>query len=143
MCKSSSSNLAHRTVSWWRRISLMTFTWLAAARVNLSVTAFPVQLVWDMTLCSLLDPVGHCVANEKYIGQLKETFATSVPSRIAAFFGEPIQVQHSCSMKQSIFLESDVGALTNNMGFICVFDFFFTGSGWICAVSQKLPEGGL
>lgn len=38
-------------------------------------------------------PTGHCMANDQYIGQLKETFATSVPSRIAAFFGEPIQVQ--------------------------------------------------
>lgn len=27
-----------------------------------------------------------------YINQLKEVFATSVPSQIAAFFGEPIQV---------------------------------------------------
>ncbi len=43
----------------------------------------------------LFDPTGHCMANEKYIGQLKETFATSVPSRIAAFFGEPIQVLYS------------------------------------------------
>lgn len=34
------------------------------------------------------------MANEQYIAQLKETFATSVPSRIAAFFGEPIQVHH-------------------------------------------------
>lgn len=42
----------------------------------------------------LFDPVGQCVANEQYIAQLKETFATSVPSRIAAFFGEPIQVHH-------------------------------------------------
>lgn len=30
-----------------------------------------------------------------YISQLKEVFATSVPSRIAAFFGEPIQVGYS------------------------------------------------
>lgn len=30
-----------------------------------------------------------------YIGQLKEVFATSVPSRIAAFFGEPIQVGYT------------------------------------------------
>lgn len=42
----------------------------------------------------LFDPVGQCVANEQYIAQLKETFATSVPSQIAAFFGEPIQVRH-------------------------------------------------
>ncbi|KAF7670422.1 hypothetical protein LDENG_00124710 [Lucifuga dentata] len=34
---------------------------------------------------------GHCMANDLYIGQLKETFATSVPRQIAAFFGEPIQ----------------------------------------------------
>lgn len=33
------------------------------------------------------------MANEQYIAQLKETFATSVPNRIAAFIGEPIQVQ--------------------------------------------------
>lgn len=32
------------------------------------------------------------MANEQYIDQLKETLTTSVPSRIAAFFGEPIQV---------------------------------------------------
>lgn len=44
---------------------------------------------------SVLDPAGHCIANEQYIGQLKETFATSVPQQIAAFFGEPIQVQYS------------------------------------------------
>lgn len=50
--------------------------------------------VYSKELCSLLDPTGHCMANEQYIGQLQETFATSVPSRIAAFFGEPIQVQH-------------------------------------------------
>lgn len=42
----------------------------------------------------IFDLIGHCVANEQYIGQLKETFATSVPSRIAAFFGEPIQVRN-------------------------------------------------
>lgn len=35
---------------------------------------------------------GDCVANEQYIRQLKETLATSVPPRIAAFFAEPIQV---------------------------------------------------
>ena len=40
-------------------------------------------------------PTGHCMANEQYIGQLKDTFATSVPSRIAAFFAEPIQVPRS------------------------------------------------
>lgn len=39
-------------------------------------------------------PAGSCMANERYIGQLKETFATSVPSRIAAFFSEPIQVSY-------------------------------------------------
>ena len=35
------------------------------------------------------------MANEQYIGQLNETFATSVPSQIAAFFAEPIQVLYS------------------------------------------------
>lgn len=32
------------------------------------------------------------MANDKYIGDLKESFATSLPSRIAGFFAEPIQV---------------------------------------------------
>ena len=32
------------------------------------------------------------MANDKYIGQLDETFATSLPSRVAGFFAEPIQV---------------------------------------------------
>jgi len=41
-----------------------------------------------ISLCHL----GQCEANDQYIGQLKETFATSLPSRIAAFFAEPIQV---------------------------------------------------
>lgn len=42
------------------------------------------------------------MANEQYIGQLKETFATSVPNRIAAFFGEPIQVQYSVVAKNLV-----------------------------------------
>ncbi|XP_012992451.2 alanine--glyoxylate aminotransferase 2, mitochondrial isoform X2 [Esox lucius] len=45
----------------------------------------PIQTIRN---CSC--PQGLCMANDKYIGQLKEVFATSVPSRIAAFFGEPI-----------------------------------------------------
>lgn len=54
----------------------------------------------------LLYATGHCMANEHYIGQLKETFATSMPTRIAGFFGEPIQVQYSChsSTKKNIQL---------------------------------------
>uniref|UniRef100_A0AAX7UA79 Alanine--glyoxylate aminotransferase 2, mitochondrial n=1 Tax=Astatotilapia calliptera TaxID=8154 RepID=A0AAX7UA79_ASTCA len=48
----------------------------------------PVQTIRECTCAQ-----GHCMANEQYIAQLKETFATSVPNRIAAFFGEPIQVQ--------------------------------------------------
>ena len=32
------------------------------------------------------------MAKDQYIGQLNEAFATSLPSRIAAFFAEPIQV---------------------------------------------------
>lgn len=42
-----------------------------------------------MSFCLFL---GHCQANDKYIDQLKEVFDTTVPRRIAAFFGEPIQV---------------------------------------------------
>lgn len=57
------------------------------------VTSHKLYLLCYMNVF-LLDPVGQCVANEQYIAQLKETFATSVPSRIAAFFGEPIQVHH-------------------------------------------------
>uniref|UniRef100_A0A665UDM4 Alanine--glyoxylate aminotransferase 2, mitochondrial n=1 Tax=Echeneis naucrates TaxID=173247 RepID=A0A665UDM4_ECHNA len=46
----------------------------------------PVQTIRE---CSCAH--GHCMANEQYIKQLKETFATSLPSQIAAFFAEPIQ----------------------------------------------------
>lgn len=46
-----------------------------------------------MCFCLFL---GHCQANDKYIDQLKEVFDTTVPPRIAAFFGEPIQVCHYC-----------------------------------------------
>ena len=44
---------------------------------------------------SLLYATGHCMANDQYIGQLKETLATSTPTRIAGFFGEPLQVMYS------------------------------------------------
>lgn len=52
----------------------------------------------------LFAPIGHCMANEQYIGQLKETFATSVPSQIAAFFGEPIQVLQYYSLTRNVVL---------------------------------------
>lgn len=49
-------------------------------------------LVYMCVFLCLFHVTGSCMANDQYIGQLKETLATSVPSRIAAFFGEPIQV---------------------------------------------------
>lgn len=39
------------------------------------------------------------MAKDQYINQLRETFATSVPSRIAAFFGEPIQVSRTKTLQ--------------------------------------------
>lgn len=51
-----------------------------------------------------LAPAGQCMAKDQYISQLRETFATSVPSRIAAFFAEPIQVSRTKkTQKQSEF----------------------------------------
>lgn len=44
---------------------------------------------------TVFDPAGQCMAKDQYIGQLNEAFATSLPSRIAAFFAEPIQVLYS------------------------------------------------
>lgn len=84
----------------------MTFTWPVTARVYETTcrwsSLFNSSGLGYDTFFSLLDPGGHCVANEQYIGQLKETFATSVPSRIAAFFGEPIQVQYSAAWEKVV-----------------------------------------
>ena len=45
------------------------------------------------------------MANDKYIGQLDETFATSLPSRVAAFFAEPIQVPATCVCEEVSMLQ--------------------------------------
>lgn len=56
---------------------------------------FPIRAIFIITSTKgtfFFDPAGQCMAKDQYIGQLNEAFATSLPSRIAAFFAEPIQV---------------------------------------------------
>ncbi|XP_010787517.1 alanine--glyoxylate aminotransferase 2, mitochondrial [Notothenia coriiceps] len=71
---------------------------------------------------------GHCMANDQYIGQLKETFATSVPSRIAAFFGEPIQGVGGAVQYPKNYLK-DAYKLVREKGGVCIADEVQTGFG--------------
>ncbi|XP_030625919.1 alanine--glyoxylate aminotransferase 2, mitochondrial isoform X2 [Chanos chanos] len=76
----------------------------------------PVQTIRNCS-CS----PGHCEANDKYIGQLKEVFATSVPSRIAAFFGEPIQGVGGAVQYPKNYLK-ETYKLVRERGGICIAD---------------------
>ncbi|XP_029025873.1 alanine--glyoxylate aminotransferase 2, mitochondrial [Betta splendens] len=83
----------------------------------------PVQTTRD---CSCAP--GHCVANEHYIGQLKETFDTSVPRRIAAFFGEPIQGVGGAVQYPNNYLK-EAFQLVRERGGVCIADEVQTGFG--------------
>ncbi|XP_030598696.1 alanine--glyoxylate aminotransferase 2, mitochondrial [Archocentrus centrarchus] len=83
----------------------------------------PVQTIRECT-CSQ----GHCMANEQYIAQLKETFATSVPHRIAAFFGEPIQGVGGAVQYPKNYLK-EAYKLVRERGGICIADEVQTGFG--------------
>uniref|UniRef100_A0A3Q2YWI4 Alanine--glyoxylate aminotransferase 2, mitochondrial n=1 Tax=Hippocampus comes TaxID=109280 RepID=A0A3Q2YWI4_HIPCM len=69
-----------------------------------------------------------CVANEHYIEQLKETFLTSVPSRIAAFFAEPIQGVGGAVQYPKHFLK-EAYKLVRERGGLCIADEVQTGFG--------------
>ncbi|KAG8010773.1 Alanine--glyoxylate aminotransferase 2 [Nibea albiflora] len=83
----------------------------------------PVQTIRE---CSCAQ--GHCMANEQYIGQLKETLATSVPNRIAAFFGEPIQGVGGAVQYPKSFLK-EAYKLVRERGGVCIADEVQTGFG--------------
>uniref|UniRef100_A0A8C6K917 Alanine--glyoxylate aminotransferase 2, mitochondrial n=1 Tax=Nothobranchius furzeri TaxID=105023 RepID=A0A8C6K917_NOTFU len=69
-----------------------------------------------------------CMANEQYIGQLQETLATSVPTRIAAFFGEPIQGVGGAVQYPKNYLKQAY-KLVRERGGICIADEVQTGFG--------------
>ncbi|XP_077593871.1 alanine--glyoxylate aminotransferase 2, mitochondrial isoform X2 [Stigmatopora nigra] len=71
---------------------------------------------------------GYCMANEKYLEQLKETFYTSVPSRIAAFFAEPIQGIGGAVQYPKTFLK-EAYKLVRERGGVCIADEVQTGFG--------------
>ncbi|XP_038131025.1 alanine--glyoxylate aminotransferase 2, mitochondrial [Cyprinodon tularosa] len=73
-------------------------------------------------------PPGQCVANEQYIGQLKETLATSVPARIAAFFAEPIQGVGGAVQYPKNYLK-EAYKLIRERGGLCIADEVQTGFG--------------
>uniref|UniRef100_A0A673YMK2 Alanine--glyoxylate aminotransferase 2, mitochondrial n=1 Tax=Salmo trutta TaxID=8032 RepID=A0A673YMK2_SALTR len=83
----------------------------------------PVQTIRD---CSC--PQGSCTANDKYIGQLNEVFATSVASRIAAFFAEPIMGVGGAVQYPKNFLK-DTYKLVRERGGVCIADEVQTGFG--------------
>ncbi|TNN68105.1 Alanine--glyoxylate aminotransferase 2, mitochondrial [Liparis tanakae] len=71
---------------------------------------------------------GCCMANDQYIGQLKETFHTSVPSQVAAFFGEPIQGVGGAVQYPKTYLK-EAFKLVRERGGICIADEVQTGFG--------------
>ncbi|XP_057674106.1 alanine--glyoxylate aminotransferase 2, mitochondrial isoform X2 [Corythoichthys intestinalis] len=71
---------------------------------------------------------GYCMANEQYIEQLKETLLTSVPSRIAAFFAEPIQGVGGAVQYPKNFLK-EAYKLVRERGGVCIADEVQTGFG--------------
>ncbi|XP_068191507.1 alanine--glyoxylate aminotransferase 2, mitochondrial-like [Antennarius striatus] len=71
---------------------------------------------------------GHCEANENYIGQLKETFATSLPNRVAGFFAEPIQGMGGVVQYPRNYFK-DAYRLVRERGGICIADEVQTGFG--------------
>uniref|UniRef100_I3JLJ0 Alanine--glyoxylate aminotransferase 2, mitochondrial n=1 Tax=Oreochromis niloticus TaxID=8128 RepID=I3JLJ0_ORENI len=83
----------------------------------------PVQTIRECTCAQ-----GHCMANQQYIAQLKETFATSVPNKIAAFFGEPIQGVGGAVQYPKNYLK-EAYKLVREQGGICVADEVQTGFG--------------
>ncbi|MCI4387013.1 hypothetical protein PGIGA_G00069240 [Pangasianodon gigas] len=83
----------------------------------------PVQTVRECS-CS----PDQCQANDRYIEQLKEVFATSVPNRIAAFFGEPIQGLGGTVQYPKNFLK-EAYKLVREKGGICIADEVQTGFG--------------
>ncbi|XP_074472947.1 alanine--glyoxylate aminotransferase 2, mitochondrial-like [Sebastes fasciatus] len=83
----------------------------------------PVQTIRD---CSCAQ--GHCMANDKYIGDLKESFATSLPSRIAGFFAEPIQGMGGAVQYPKNYLK-EAYKLVRERGGICISDEVQTGFG--------------
>lgn len=83
----------------------------------------PIQTIRD---CGCAQ--GHCMAHDMYIGQLKETFATSVPSQIAAFFGEPIQGVGGAVQYPKNYLK-EAYKLVRERGGVCIADEVQTGFG--------------
>ncbi|KTG35570.1 hypothetical protein cypCar_00001777 [Cyprinus carpio] len=83
----------------------------------------PVQTIRECS-CS----PGHCQANDMYIRELNEMFATTVPSRIAAFFAEPIQGVGGAVQFPKNYLK-DTYQLVREKGGICIADEVQTGFG--------------
>ncbi|XP_040052838.2 alanine--glyoxylate aminotransferase 2, mitochondrial-like [Gasterosteus aculeatus] len=83
----------------------------------------PVQTIRE---CSCAQ--GHCTANDLYIGQLRETFATSVPSRIAGLFAEPIQGMGGAVQYPRNYLK-EAYQLVRERGGLCIADEVQTGFG--------------
>ncbi|XP_063066708.1 alanine--glyoxylate aminotransferase 2, mitochondrial [Engraulis encrasicolus] len=73
-------------------------------------------------------PADRCLATDMYINQLKEVFATSVPSRIAAFFGEPIQGVGGAVQYPKDYLK-EAYKLVRERGGVCIADEVQTGFG--------------
>ncbi|XP_034048626.1 alanine--glyoxylate aminotransferase 2, mitochondrial-like [Thalassophryne amazonica] len=73
-------------------------------------------------------PQGQCMAKDQYIGQLKETFATSVSSQIAGFFAEPIQGVGGAVQYPKNFLK-EAYKLVRERGGVCIADEVQTGFG--------------
>ncbi|XP_062867286.1 alanine--glyoxylate aminotransferase 2, mitochondrial [Trichomycterus rosablanca] len=87
----------------------------------------------------------HCQANDKYIDQMKDVFATTVPRRIAAFFAEPIQGLGGTVQYPRNFLK-EAYKLVREKGGVCIADEVQTGFGrtgshfWGFQAHDVIPE---
>ncbi|XP_023684413.1 alanine--glyoxylate aminotransferase 2, mitochondrial [Paramormyrops kingsleyae] len=83
----------------------------------------PVQTVRDCNCAP-----GCCHANDMYIEELKEVLSSSVPCRIAAFFGEPLQGVGGAVQYPRNYLK-EAYRLIRQSGGLCIADEVQTGFG--------------
>uniref|UniRef100_A0A669BIX4 Alanine--glyoxylate aminotransferase 2, mitochondrial n=1 Tax=Oreochromis niloticus TaxID=8128 RepID=A0A669BIX4_ORENI len=109
----------------------LTLTWFLPNKQTMCPDVF--RGPWGGSYCrdSPVQTIRECScaqANKHYIEQLEETFATSAPSQIAAFFGEPIQGMGGAVQYPKNYLK-EAYKLVRQTGGICIADEVQTGFG--------------
>uniref|UniRef100_A0AAR2IXH0 Alanine--glyoxylate aminotransferase 2, mitochondrial n=1 Tax=Pygocentrus nattereri TaxID=42514 RepID=A0AAR2IXH0_PYGNA len=106
-----------RGVGWGGRIAYI-----------IEIHCMSLNSLHPLNLSNCNSVVCHCQANDRYIEQLKEMFDTTVPHRIAAFFGEPIQGVGGAVQYPKNYLK-ETYKLVREKGGICIADEVQTGFG--------------